>query len=115
MASPTKIHHGGSKGSPLSLLTLGLDRLFLDPNPVVLQPHIPPWQAWAACLSMTAIYVFSLYLLPAAIRRKPRDDPVHIRARFASVGTACLLALRCVRLFLCCCLLTCVLLVVFGI
>ena len=45
---------------------------------------------------MTAIYVFSLYLLPASIRRRPRDDPVHIRARFASVGTACLLALRCV-------------------
>ncbi len=72
---------------------LGLATL-LDPTPVVLRSPLPAWQAWGACLGMTAIYVFSLYLLPAAIRQRPRDDPVHIRARFASVATACLVAMR---------------------
>jgi hypothetical protein len=86
---------GSRKGSLLPSLLLGLHgggSSFDDP--LVLRRPFPPWQAWAACVGMTATYVFSLYLLPTAIRRRPRDDPVHIRARFASVVTACLLALR---------------------
>lgn len=86
---------GGSSWPLLHSPVLGLHAL-LSPTPQTLPSPLPGWQAWSACLSMTAIYVFSLYLLPASIRRRPRDDPVHIRARFASVATACLLALRCV-------------------
>lgn len=88
----------GGGGWPAALHSssfLGLSAL-LSPTPQTLPAPFPAWQAWGAGLGMTAIYVFSLYLLPASIRGRPRDDPVHIRARFASVGTACLLALRCV-------------------
>lgn len=80
-------------GAPLSLLLLGFDGL-LDPAPVVLPTPLPALHAWAACLCLTALYVFSLYLLPASVRRRPRDDAAHIRARIVAVATACLLALR---------------------
>lgn len=87
---------GGGGNAPLPFL-LGFDGL-LSPSPVVLPtPLLPTWRAWAACLGMTALYVFSLYFLPAAVRRRPRDDAAHIRARIVAVATACLLALRWVR------------------
>lgn len=50
--------------------------------------------ALVACLSMAILYVASLYLLPASIRLRHRDDPLHIKARFVSVIVACLLSIR---------------------
>ncbi|EWM27373.1 hypothetical protein Naga_100696g2, partial [Nannochloropsis gaditana] len=55
--------------------------------------------ALAACLSMAILYVASLYLLPASIRLRHRDDPLHIKARFVSVIVACLLSIRIFLLF----------------
>ena len=40
----------------------------------------PPFTGTIACLYMTCSYVGALYLIPADVRRKPRDDPVHVRA-----------------------------------
>ena len=30
------------------------------------------------CLYLTCSYVFSLYLIPSEVRKRPRDDPVHV-------------------------------------
>ena len=48
---------------------------------------IPPSLLCGLCGSA---YVGSLYLLPASTRALPRDHPVHIKGRFASVGLASL-------------------------
>jgi hypothetical protein len=55
--------------------------------------------AVCACLGMTVVFVASLYMLPASIRRRPRDDPKHIRARFLSVMLACTVSVAIVHAF----------------
>jgi hypothetical protein len=69
--------------------------LLPSPTPVLLPPHLHTHtNTLAACITMTLIFVGSLYLLPQQIRRRHRDDPLHVKARFVSVATACLLSIR---------------------
>ncbi|KAM3571340.1 hypothetical protein VYU27_006632 [Nannochloropsis oceanica] len=55
--------------------------------------------ALIACLSMAVLYVAALYVLPASIRQRHRDDATHVKARFFSVVAACLLSIRIFLLF----------------
>jgi|EP01044_Picomonas_judraskeda_P001114 prenyl protein peptidase len=45
-----------------------------------------------ACVAMVVLFVGGLYLVPSEVRTLPRDDPGHIRARFAAVSAATLLS-----------------------
>jgi hypothetical protein len=65
--------------------------LNLQSNAVIV---ITPIKALLSCIAMTVAFVATLYLLPVSIRSRPRDDPVHIKARILCVATACSAALR---------------------
>lgn len=54
------------------------------------------FEALVICISMGIIFVVTLYLLPQNIRKKPRDDPIHIRYRFMAVTCS---SLFCVLVF----------------
>lgn len=53
---------------------------------------LPPWQAWWWCCFDSFIFVLSLYLVPKRLRQLPRSDPSQIKARYAAVASATLLA-----------------------
>ena len=40
------------------------------------------------CVAMVLLFVGGLYLVPSEVRALPRNDPQHIRARFAAVTAA---------------------------
>ena len=46
--------------------------------------------AYAYCLSLTALYVLSLYMVPRRVRALSRDDPLHICWRLAAATLATL-------------------------
>ena len=49
---------------------------------------------------MVVIFVGGLYLVPTEVRRLPRDDPRHIRARFVAVACATLASVVMARMML---------------
>ena len=61
---------------------------------------LPVWAARCACGAMVVIFVGGLYLVPTEVRRLPRDDPRHIRARFVAVACATLASVVMARMML---------------
>lgn len=51
-----------------------------------------------SCVGMTALFVGLLYVLPADVRKLPRDNPRHIHARMAAVTTTIVLCCAAARL-----------------
>ena len=51
--------------------------------------RLTPLEAYATCLLLTASFVGGFYLLPARVQALPRDNPVHVKARFAVIAVVC--------------------------
>jgi prenyl protein peptidase len=71
---------------------IGLDLLSQSHAQPETETEMELLTARLVCVAMVVLFVGGLYLVPADVRQLPRDDPRHIRARFAAVATATLLS-----------------------
>ena len=50
---------------------------------------LAPSEAYATCLLLAVSFVGGFYLAPARVQALPRDNPVHVRFRFAVIAVVC--------------------------